>query len=51
MASIRSNATRTPIEAMGEALRAVRPADILGWFRHGGYQAKGSSDTINKKPL
>ena len=28
------------IEAMGDALRAVRPGDILGWFRHSGYQAR-----------
>ena len=39
------------IEAMGEALRAVRPGDILGWFRHSGYEPPGSSDTVNKKPL
>ena len=53
-ALLRSAAARTVdalIEAMGEALRTIRPADILGWFRHGGYQAKGSSDTLNKKPL
>jgi transposase len=39
------------IEAMGDALRAIRPGDILGWFRHSGYQASQSSDTLNKKPL
>jgi transposase len=39
------------IEAMGEALRGIRPGDILGWFRHSGYQAPQSSDTLNKKPL
>jgi transposase len=53
-AQLRSAAARTVdalIEAMGEALRAVRPRDILGWFRHSGYEAPRSSDTINKKPL
>jgi hypothetical protein len=39
------------IAAMGEALRAVRPADVVGWFRHGGYQARRSSDTLDEKPL
>jgi transposase len=51
---LRSAAARTVdglIEAMGDGLRAVRSADILGWFRHGGYPAPGSSDTTNKKPL
>jgi len=38
------------IEAMGDALRAVRPADLLSWFRHSGYHAQQSSDTSNKKP-
>ena len=28
------------IEAMGDALRAVRRGDILGWFRHSGYQTQ-----------
>ena len=39
---LRSAAARTIdglIEAMGDALRAVRPGDILGWFRQSGYQA------------
>ena len=51
---LRSAAARTVdglIDAMGDALRAVRPGDILGWFRHSGYQAHQSSDTLNKKPL
>ena len=51
---LRSAAARTIdglIEAMGDALRAVQPGDILGWFRHSGYQAPQSSDTLNKKPL
>jgi transposase len=26
------------IEARGDALRAVCPADVSGWFRHSGYQ-------------
>jgi transposase len=51
-ADLRSAKARTVdalIEAMGDALRAVRPGDIRGWFRHSGYQAPGSSDTLNKK--
>ena len=51
---LRSAAERTVaglIGAMGDALRAVRPGDILGWFRHSGYEAHRSSDTLNKKPL
>jgi transposase len=39
------------IAAIGEALRAVRPGDILGWFRHSGYEPPRSSDTPNEKPL
>uniref|UniRef100_UPI001F0D69B1 IS630 family transposase n=1 Tax=Paludisphaera soli TaxID=2712865 RepID=UPI001F0D69B1 len=39
------------IEAMGDALRAIRPADVLGWFRHSGYQAPRSSDTPDEKRL
>src|SRR5262249_40399325 len=41
-AYLRSAAARTVdglIEAMGDALRAVRPGDILGWFGHSGYGA------------
>src|SRR5206468_11855262 len=30
------------IEAMGDALREIRPADILGWFGHSGYHPPGS---------
>jgi transposase len=51
---LRSAAARTVdglIGAMGEGLRAVRPSDIAGWFRHSGYQAPHSSDTLNTKPL
>jgi transposase len=53
-ARLRSAAARTVddlIGAMGDALRAVRPGDILGWFRHSGYEAPRSSDTLNRKPL
>jgi transposase len=53
-AYLRSAAARTVdglIEAMGDALRAVRPRDILGWFRHSGYEAPPASDTGNKKLL
>ena len=39
------------IAAMGDALRAVQPGDILGWFCHGGYRTPPPSDTLNKKPL
>jgi transposase len=39
------------IAAMGDALRQVRPSDILGWFGHSGYQAHSSSDTLNRKLL
>jgi transposase len=53
-ARLRSAAARTVddwIGAMGDALRAVRPGDILGWFRHSGYEAPRSSDALNRKPL
>jgi transposase len=53
-ARLRSAAARTIdglVEAMGDALRAVRPGDISGWFRHSGYQVPKSSDTANKKLL
>jgi transposase len=39
------------IEAMGDALRSVSPADLLGWFRHSGYHARQSSDTRYEKLL
>jgi transposase len=51
---LRSAAARTVdglIEAMGEALRAIRPGDILGWFRHSGYEPPLTSDTVKRKPL
>src|SRR5262249_26218982 len=40
-AHLRSAAARTIdglIAAMGDALRAIRPGDILAWFRHSGYK-------------
>jgi hypothetical protein len=39
------------IEAMGEALRAIRVGDIRGWFRHSGYSTDSSTVTVNEKPL
>lgn len=39
------------IEAMGDALRAVRLGDILGWFGHSGYGVVMSTDTPNRKLL
>ena len=53
-AYLRSAAARTVgglIEAMGDALRAIRPGDILGWFRHSGYSPLVSTDTLNRKLL
>jgi transposase len=52
-AHLRSAAERTVaglIEAMGDALRAVRLGDILGWFSHSGYVPDMSTDTPNRKP-
>jgi transposase len=51
-AALRSAAARTVeavIAAMGEALRAVRPGDIRGWFAHSGYLTEPSTVTVNKK--
>ena len=45
---LRSAAARTVdalIDAMGDALRAIRPSDILGWFRHCGYHGHGHEET------
>jgi transposase len=39
------------IEAMGDALRAIRPSDILGWFTHSGYRTGSSTGTLNRKLL
>jgi transposase len=53
-AALRSAAARTVdalIEAMGEALRSVRPGDIRGWFAHSGYTTVPSTVTVNEKPL
>ncbi len=50
---LRSTAARTidaVVEAMGEALRAVRPGDIRGWFAHSGYPTDSSTVTVNEKP-
>lgn len=38
------------IEAMGGALRAVRPGDIAGWFGHSGYRPTASTGTVKGKP-
>jgi transposase len=49
---LRSAAARTVdavVEAMGEALRAVRPRDIRGWFAHSGYPTDSSTVTVNEK--
>jgi transposase len=51
---LRSAAARTVeglIEAMGEALRAIRPGDILGWFGHCGYRAAESTARVKRKLL
>ena len=51
--ALRSAAARTVdavIEAMGEALRAVRLEDIQGWFSHSGYPTAKSTVTVNEKP-
>jgi transposase len=53
-AALRTAAARTVdalIEAMGEALRAVRPCDILGWFAHSGYRSPGSTAKVKRKLL
>jgi transposase len=53
-AALRSEAARTVdalIEAMGEALRSVRPGDIRGWFAHSGYPTVPSTVTVNEQPL
>lgn len=51
---LRSAAARTVdglIDAMGDALRSVRPSDILGWFRHSGYRPQASTVTVKEKSL
>ena len=52
--ALRAAAARTVealIAAMGEALRAVRPGDILGWFAHSGYRTPGSTARGKRKLL
>ena len=39
------------IAAMGEALRAIRPSDIAGWFTHSGYRPQGSTARPKEKLL
>jgi transposase len=39
------------IEAMGDALRAVRPSDIVGWFGHSGYRPPQSTARVKGKLL
>ena len=51
-AALRTAAARTVdglIAAMGEALRAIRPGDILGWFAHSGYRTPGSTARVKEK--
>jgi DDE superfamily endonuclease len=38
------------IEAIGAARRAVRPADIRGWFGHSGYPTDESTGRVKGKP-
>ena len=38
------------IDAMGGALRAIRPSDIAGWFGHSGYRPTTSTGTVKGKP-
>jgi transposase len=50
---LRSAAVRTVdglFGALGDGLRTVTPRDILGWFRHSGYEPP-STATFNEKPL
>ena len=49
---LRQAAARTVgglIEAMGDALRAVRPGDILGSFGQSGYRLSGSTARVKGK--
>ena len=53
-AALRTAAARTVdglIDAMGEALRAIRPGDILGWFAHSGYRTPRSTARVKRKLL
>lgn len=52
--SLRTAAARTVealIDAMGDALRAIRETDIQGWFHHSGYPTDKSTATSKGKPL
>jgi transposase len=52
--ALRAAAARTVealVAAIGEALRSVTPADILGWFGHSGYGPLASIGTPKRKPL
>jgi transposase len=46
----KARAAAARIEAMGEALRSVRPAEIRGWFGHSGYPTDESTGTVKRKP-
>jgi transposase len=51
--ALREAAARTVealIEAIGEALRSVTPADIRGWFAHRGYLQAESTGRAKQKP-
>jgi transposase len=51
-AALRKAKARTAaalIEAIGAALRAVRPADIRGWFGHSGYPTDESTGSFKGK--
>ncbi len=52
--ALRKSAARTVdglITAIGEALRSIRPGDILGWFAHSGYRTPGSTTRVKGKTL
>lgn len=40
MRSAKARAFDAVIDAMGDGLRAVLPTDVVGWFRHSGYQVQ-----------
>ncbi len=49
---MRSAAARTVeglIDAMGDALRAIDPENILGWFTHCGYGHRASTARLKRK--
>ena len=51
MRGAKARAFEAVIDAMGDGPRAVRPKDLIGWFRQSGYQVQQSSDTPKKKSL